>query len=288
MRMLVLALLLLPLAACNGFQKQTPPGPVDVVHLPPMSGQEQALMISADSALASGDTERAERSYLDAVARSQGHVEAHLALASLYLHEGKTQQAGEILGKAAQLQPNNPVVDHMLGKIAIAQDRPADALGDFNRGLVSTPGDLDLLNGAGVASDVLHRHRAAQLFYQRALALHPAIAQPTTKTNLAMSYILDGQSKAAIALLKDEAKKPAATPQLRDNLALAYGLEGRTVEARKLTAGHMTEDERLASLARVHAYIAAEQAPAPRQPIGPAPAPHQPVAAPPSVFGIGR
>ncbi len=208
MRMLALAFLLLPLAACNGFGPKPATGPVDAVHLSPMSGQEQALMVSADSAAAGGDSDRAERSYLDAVARSQGHVEAHLALANLYLRQGRMQNAGEILGKAAQLQPNNPQVAHLLGKILIGQNQPGEALAAYNRGLVAAPNDLDLLNGAGVASDMLHRHRAAQVYYQRALAAWPATAQPTTKTNYAMSLILDGQSKAAIALLKDEVKKP--------------------------------------------------------------------------------
>lgn len=268
MRTLSLFVLSFTLAACAEMNIGAHQ-PVDVAHLPPLSGQEQALLISADTAAATGDSASAERNYQTAIAKSQGHVEAHLGLANLYLRQQKPEKAKEILLKAAELQPNHPEVNHLLGKLAIEAGDPAAAAVAYERGLNGDPGNIDLLTGDGVAHDMLHKHKAAQLLYLRAIGLHPSADLAATKTNLAMSYLLDNEPKKAIALLKPEMKKPNPSPVMRDNLALAYGLAGRHVEARVLLKGTMSEDERLASLQRLKKYIADEANP-PRKPAEPA------------------
>lgn len=251
MRALILSLALLA-AACGAQEIK----PVDPAMLPPLSGKERALLTAAEVAARNGEFGQAEQNYLSAVAASEGHVEAHLALADLYMKGQRFDQAKEVLMRARQYQPNHPAVNYLLGKIHLNQDSPSEALTAFNRGLVAEPSNPDLLNGAGIAHDLLRQHGAAQNLYQRAIAANPMIDLAQFKTNLGMSYLLANKPENAIAVLKEEVKKPTATATARHNLALAYGLLGRHTEAKKILKNELTEEQRKAALARLQAYIA--------------------------------
>lgn len=231
---------------------------VDPDKLPPMTGQERALLISADASAASGDTAAAERNYLTAVAQSKGHIVAHLSLARLYESQNKLEKAENILKKAAEFQPGHVELNRLRGKIALHDDRPAEALEYFSAGLKSDQANLDLLTGAGIANDMMHRHDAGQVLYLRALSLHPNDDLAAVRSNLAMSYLLDDQAQKAVDLLKAEVKKPNAPAVMKHNLALAYGVLGRHVQARTLLGTEVSEEERLQSLKRLADHIAAD------------------------------
>lgn len=256
MRRCYLLPFLLVLAACSfGGDQQ----PVDISKLPPLTGQERALLIAADAAAIGGDTASAERNYLSAIAQSKGHIVAHQSLARLYMSQNQPEKAEDILKKAAALQPNDVETNHLLGKIALNDNRPAEALERFNAGLKADPTNPDMLSGAGIANDLMHRHDAAQVIYLRALSLRPNEDMSMVRTNLAMSYLLDDQPKKAVELLKAEVKKPNAPAAMRHNLALAYGVLGKHVEARTLLKKEISEEERLQSLKRLEQHIAMDK-----------------------------
>lgn len=255
MRSSLLLSLILLLSACA---LQSANEPVDVSNLPPMTGQERALLISADAAVSGGDVASAERNYMSAVAQSKGHIVAHLSLARLYISQNKNDKAEEILEKALEFQPGNAEANRLSGKIALEDNKPADALERFDAGLKADPTNPDMLSGAGIANDLMHKHAAAQVIYLRALSLRPNDDMSLVKTNLAMSYLLDNKPKKVIDLLKKEVKNPAAPPALRHNLALAYGALGMHKQAIGLLSREITEDERQQSLKRLADHIAAD------------------------------
>ena len=258
MRRLFFAIPVLFLTACDIVASDAP-HPVDPALLGPPSGKEQALMVAADGARRNGDTASAERDYLEAVGVNSGHVEAHLALADLYQSEHQLEKAQPILLRAHGYQPHQPRVDYLLGKIAIMQNRPDQALAFFNEGITAEPDNIDLLNGAGTAYDMLRQNDAAQRTYQRAIAMHPTEDLSMVRNNLAMSYLLSNQPKKAAALLKTEMKKPGASAVTRHNLALAYGILGKNTEAKALVSKDMTEEERQLVIKRLRAYLAQPQ-----------------------------
>ncbi len=252
MRRLLFLLPLLSLAACGD---STSGKPVDTAHLGPLSGKEQALMVAADGALRTGDRESAISDYETAIAASNGHVEAHLALAQLYLSQQNAGDAKTVLERAVALQPNHPQANYLLGKILIDENQPREAAKHFAAGLQNAPNNSELLNGAGIASDMLGDHSAAQGYYHQALNNAKPDDKNMLNTNLGMSYLLGGDAKRAVDILKVEAKKPNASPVTKQDLALAYGLLGRTADAKAAAHNEMTEDERQEALARLKAYL---------------------------------
>jgi len=268
MRSLLLSLPLLALAACA---PSTASGPIDPTSLPPMSGKEQALMAAASGALATKDVGGAIRDYQTAIAHSKGHIDAHVALAKLYLAQKQPANAQPILERALVMQPNDPETNYLLGKLLLNGNQPKAAAELFTNGLKSAPASFDLLNGNGIAHDMLNQHARAQGYYQRAISLHPELDLGMVRTNLGMSYLLANEPQKAVEQLKPEAKKPHASPVTRHNLALAYGMLGKNGEAKPLVAKEMTEEDRKLALERLKKYIAYEPpaVPAPNIPGGP-------------------
>lgn len=260
-RTLVLASFLF-LAACGGSENKA----VDTATLGPLTGREQSILIAADNAARQGNFEAAEKDYMSAISASTGHVEAHTRLAQLYLLNKQPQKARQVLERARELQPNNGGVNYLLGKIDLSAGNYEAARDAFRRGLTTNPENLDLVNGAGIAEDMLGNHSAAQALYVPAITRAKGKADVTAlRTNLAMSYLLTGDHKRALPILKDEAKKNSSVT-IRHNLALAYGLAGDAKAARAALKGESDEPTRIATLARLKEYIA-DRDPAKKPPI---------------------
>ena len=253
MRRLVLLATLACLTACSG--EDAPKG-IDAANLPPLTGTEKALLLAADSALQQGNGDAAEKDYQSAISASTGHVEAHAALAQLYVKKNKIGKAEEVISKALEWQPNNPGINYLAGKIALSKGNPAAALTAFTNGLSSAPNDLDLINGAGISNDMLGKHAAAQALYKPALTRTTGPSATPLRTNLAMSYLMSGNAKAALPLLQKEAKTPEASPVIHHNLALAYGLLGNEAMAKRSMGLYGDETTRIATLAKLKAYLA--------------------------------
>lgn len=254
LRYALILTLALTLNACAG--EETPEKhAVDPHALAPLTSREQALLYSADGAFQQGNFAAAERDYMGAAAITNGHIDAHLALARLYDRQHNRTKERDVLERALTLQPNHPFANYLLGKIAIEEGRFDDALSAFQHGRVNAPDDLDLSAGEAVANDMLGQHQAAQMLYERAMKQNPEADLTNLRTNLAMSYLLTGNAKKAVSLLKDDAKKPTASTVTRHNLALAYGLQGEHEKARALVKGEIDEETRTLTLARLKEYL---------------------------------
>lgn len=254
MRFIPALLFALAVTGCD-LADTTSPQAVDASTIAPMTGRERSLMFAADGAVQQGNYAAAERDYLTAIAESKGHIDAHIALARLYEKQQQFAKELPILERARELQPNEPLVNYMLGKIHLDAFRFNEARDAFQRGLKLRPDDIDLGVGEAVSNDMLGKHVAAQMAYVRVMKMNQTANLSNVRTNLAMSFLLSNEPKKAIELLKEEVKKPNASPVTRHNMALAYGLLGRNAEAKKILRGDIDEDTRQLALARLKEYV---------------------------------
>ena len=255
MRFPKILLLTLALAACGMVDTPTANGPVDANNLPPLSSREQSLIYGAQGAMAQNNNDAAEKDYMNAVALSNGHIEAHIALAQLYEKQNQPEKEAAILDRALILQPDSGLANYMRGKLYLDSYHYSEALASFERGLRTRPDDLDLNTGKGIANDMLGNHIVAQMTYLRAMQVNPKSNVTTLKTDLAMSYMLGGDPKKAVAVLEPEVRKPGASSVTRQDLALAYGMLGRNAEAKKLLNGEIDEETRTLAVARMREYV---------------------------------
>lgn len=230
-------------------------GAVNPANLPPLTGREQALIFGADGALQQGNYVAAERDYLNAVGVSTGHVAAHMALAQLYEKQRMPEKESDILKQALVFQPNHPMANYRLGKLQLNNNQYALALASFQRGRVTRPDDVDLATGEAVTRDMMGEHETAQRIYQRIMRDNPKANLANVRANLGMSYLLGGEPKKALEILKIDAKKPAVSKVAQHNLALAYGMLGRHGDARALLKGELDEESRQLAVARMREYL---------------------------------
>jgi tetratricopeptide (TPR) repeat protein len=105
------------------------------------------------------------------------------------------------------------------GRIGLeAGDVPAAARA-FTRTLDLDPGNIDALNGLGVAEDLERHHSQAQERYSEALRLAPGDWK--VRSNLAMSLLMSGRAHEAAGTLAGADHDPAAPRRARHDLALA-------------------------------------------------------------------
>ena len=234
------------LAACQPSGQ----GPAGLGTVP--SEREASLMRQAQATQRAGDVQSAIALYQEAASLSHGAIEAHLQLAALLQSQGDLAGAREVLEKAQGINAKHPSIDLQLGKLAIQQNRGEAALTHFEMGLAQWPQNIDLLNGRGVALDMLMRHDEAQDAYAKALG------QGKSKTefisnNLAMSYIMTDRYDEAIETL-ERIPNIQGIPVMRQNLALAYGLKGDMESARQWAQPDLTKEQIEENVAFYKAY----------------------------------
>lgn len=220
----VLVLVMLAAGCAGGAQQQLADGRKTI-------GLEGTLRL-ADAAFSGGDIDGAIRLYDQAVRRFPQAPRARAALADALLAAGAHPEAETAYRRLIQLDAEQPAGLVGLGRVALADGRPSDAMRYFSDGLRSFPDDTNLMNGLAVAYDYVGRHQDAQNLYRRILDRQPA--NRAVANNYALSLLLSGQRHDALDRLTRLAAGPTLLPQARFNLALAYGLDGDEDAARSL------------------------------------------------------
>lgn len=236
--LLFLALLVGPLAACKDFIDF--PTIEDGVS-PPPSEEELGFLQKAKSQEQAGDLNGAAATYRRAMKLSRGNVQAHVAYARMEMGRGNMDEAHAILKMAYKVNPNHPGVRLGLGKVAIHEKKAEKALKHFEKGLKAKPSNADLLNGKGVALDMLSRYNEAQDVYKAALK-NAGDDKSFIQNNLALSYIMSGNYDGAIELL-ESIEGVKESPVMRANLALANGLKGDMAKAREWAKKDLSEQQ---------------------------------------------
>jgi len=180
-----------------------------------------ALDALREAARRAPDDALAQQRYGLAAERAGQYGEALAAL-------DRAVQGGAVQGGAG---PEAVLAQRLLalGRVAIeAGDVPA-ATRAYARVLEREGGNLDALNGLGVAEDLEHHHAQARERYEAALRLAPGDWR--TRSNLAMSLLMSGRAAEAAAALAGADQDPAAPRRARHDLALALVAAGRRGQA---------------------------------------------------------
>ena len=109
----------------------------------------------------------------------------------------------------------------------------------------------------GAVLDQMGRHPEAQRHYAAALKIVPD--EPSTLSNLGLSYLLTKDLKNAEVTLRRAAAQQNAGPQVRQNLALVVGLRGRFEEAEKIASADLPENEAAANVNYLRQMLAQQR-----------------------------
>ena len=107
------------------------------------------------------------------------------------------------------------------------------------------PDDIAWRNIAGLLADRAGEHEKAQAIYLAALENKAigAVEAEYTRNNLALSYLVSGNPRSAIILLKPHVQSAARQKETRQLLALAYGAAGEEDKAYELGLADLSVEE---------------------------------------------
>ncbi len=101
------------------------------------------------------------------------NAEALHRLGVLAIQKQNHQAAIELIGRAAAIRPQSPIVHASLGQAFSAAGRNAEAITAFERSLQFRPDLLESLFGLGLALQATGRREEALQTYQRLVEIHP-------------------------------------------------------------------------------------------------------------------
>ena len=150
-----------------------------------------------------------------------------------------TESAVEAYHAALLLNPEQTDALYGLGKIYIDQQRYDMAMEPLEVAAQQPTDDPRIYNALGVIMDQQGQHADAQAYYRQGLEHSPR--NVSLRNNLGLSMVLDGQSEAGLAMLRDVAAEPAAGATAGRNLELASQIAAKSAAAKP--AGSMSAVE---------------------------------------------
>jgi len=167
-----------------------------------------------------------------------------------FLEVGRFEEALDLLSRALELAPSNPLIHYRLGLLFSDTGRPAEALEALDRSLSLQSDNARAHNNRGSALQLLGRVSEAEAAFQRALDLSPDLEPPYIN----LGHLLEQQGKVREASeLYERAIRRGLDPTLFSQyLAAASGQVTRRAPDRWVSATFdnfaPTFDARLRSL----------------------------------------
>lgn len=191
----------------------------------PPTAEPAVLYNAGRAALATGDAKRAEAYFTRAMKATPQGSPAMRELGMLYAGQGKIVEAYKLLTAYAVAYPEESEPRMMAALMALRIGRPGEAEHLINGMNPDAPG-VRLLRGeiAVSAGD----GKGALEILAPLVATHPPAMDVDLRKTLAEAHLLDGNPKAALAVLTE---KPATTPTLMLLLATAERQSGDAASA---------------------------------------------------------
>ncbi len=145
---------------------------------------------------------------------------------------GSHDEALNIMGKTAELNPEDPIVMFEYGKTLIEDSRAFEAIRHLEFAKRKTPDNWQVLSAYGVALDQIGEHNEARKQYNLALQIAPNSV--SIMNNKGLSYALSGDLDLAYSILTQATGNLRANSQVRQNLALVSALKGDIKSAERL------------------------------------------------------
>src|SRR6185312_9636605 len=128
---------------------------------------------------------------------------------------GQRAQAVSVLEAASIHHPRNMTLLGAYGRALADVGNYNQALDVLGRAHTPDQPDWRILNAQGAVLDQLGRHSEAQRHYSAALKIKPD--EPSTLSNLGLSYALTKDLRRAEATLQQAMGRPNAGPKVRQN-----------------------------------------------------------------------
>ena len=150
---------------------------------------------------------------------------------SQYMESGEYRQAEIYFQETVQEHPDNAIARYYLGRFLLAQNKAAEALPHFQRGIALDSGNADYFFWLGVTYGELGDGNAERISYEKALQQNGS--HPQAHLYMGHLRLRNGEFKQAIkeydAVLKEVPTNAAALY----NRALILDIEGKDTEAKK-------------------------------------------------------
>jgi tetratricopeptide (TPR) repeat protein len=185
-----------------------------------------SIMINAAAALvASKRLPEARRALESVLLRNRDNVPALRALATLSLMEGYGESAVQLIGRAANLAPGDPMVHYDFGTIAQAMGETRVAMVAFERAFQLNPKLIDAANRLGnLMIDVWIDPERAESLFRQVLAIDRD--NVTAMGGLASVLTRRGQVAESIGHLEFAARRAPDDPSIQLLLGWAWRTQG--------------------------------------------------------------
>ncbi len=206
----------------------------------------------AEGLLSQGKDEQAYSILEDVSRDNQASGKVALALGDAFLRKSAFFKASHEFERARDL--GEPFLSDLgIARVELARNRSQDALAILERLSQEQPNNVDVLNGMGVAYDLVRQHSRALEFYLAALTRDPN--HIATNNNLALSLMLSGNSERSIEILGDIARSNRNSVKVRQNLALAYLSSGNETKALEISRLDLPEQTAQTNISIAKAYF---------------------------------
>jgi Flp pilus assembly protein TadD len=183
------------------------------------------------------------------------NIELGLSYAANLQALGQTADQIKVLDELARRNPDDARLQAYYGKQLTHHGRAADGERVLQRLVAAGQADWRVHSALGSALDQQGKFPQARKQYD--IALQAGANRLTVLNNIGMSYMLEGNLKAAEATLREASSLPDgdSQPQVRQNLALAVGLQGRFDEARDIASRDLPPDTVEANLTYLRSML---------------------------------
>ena len=181
----------------------------------PPSSLDRRYFAAVELLEAQRDAE-AEADLRSIVAEDAGHAPTLRRLAFLSHRGGNNAEAGLLLARSLEREPDNADAHLNLGVVLAALGRDAEAEASYRGGLALKPASVDGHNNLGVLFEHMGRYAEAEASYRRASELAPEAAHPLN--NLAVLLKESGRLDEAIAVARRAIALDPGLPAAQSNL----------------------------------------------------------------------
>ncbi len=195
-------------------------------------GRTRGYVVAAEhgrTALASGHTDAAIKSLLEAVHQNPNLADGYFLLGQAYMQKQQFAQAETAYRHALDLKPRASDIHYQMGVAVMAQGRATDAIGIFGDLARSDPANPDAEIGIGTAAEMTGDYQLALVAFRRAAKLDPGNLQ--AYSNLGLAALQTKQFDEAIAAFSECVRLQPDHPEPLLKLAVAYKAKGMEREA---------------------------------------------------------
>jgi tetratricopeptide (TPR) repeat protein len=155
----------------------------------------------------SGQWQKAEENYLEALKLDPSNEEAVSFLGAMYAESGRLDEASEAFSRLGALTPGSYLPDYFLGRVALRRGDRRDAARHFERAVSKKPDFVESIIELALLNEQSGDLRAAERNYRQIIRYRPDIAM--AKARLTRILVKNGKRREAVALI-DEVSSGAA------------------------------------------------------------------------------